>query len=137
MTYSRLLTTRATTAITVAGLVLLAPPASGKSPILVVGPNPEDVVSRHISYADLNLASAAGERALDGRVGTAVSSLCSEATGGDNGSLTGKLLTHRCSNFAWDQARPQISLAVQRAHEFASTGTSSIAAVAITVSLPE
>jgi hypothetical protein len=44
---------------------------------------------------------------------------------------------HHCSGLAWDGARPQILRAVQRAREIAATGSSSIAAAAITITIPE
>jgi hypothetical protein len=43
----------------------------------------------------------------------------------------------KCDNRAWGEARPQIARAVQRAHDIASTGTSPIAAAAITISLAQ
>jgi len=112
----------------------MAPPVSA-APIVVAAP--ADVVARHVSYTDLNLASPAGERTLNRRVGAAVSSLCTEVVAAVDGSLTVKYAALRCKSSAWGQARPQISRAVQRARDFASTGTSNIAAVAIMVAVPE
>jgi hypothetical protein len=40
---------------------------------------------------------------------------------------------HACRSDAWAGARPQMALAVQRAREIAATGSSNIAAVAISV----
>jgi hypothetical protein len=74
--------------------------------------------------------------ALNHRVDGAVDSLCDEATGGPDGSLHIRLATMACSNAAWAGARPQIALAVQRAREIAATGSSAIAAAAITLALP-
>jgi UrcA family protein len=135
MTYGKLPAMGSTIALTLGGLFLIAPPASAKAPILVVAP--AEIVTRHITYADLNLASAAGERTLNRRVGSAVSELCAEATGGFDGSLTAKVATIRCGNSAWDQARPQIDRAVGRARDVAATGTSTIPAAAITIVIPE
>jgi len=136
MTYSNILSLGGAVAITLGGLFLVAPPASGKSsPIVVMAP--ENLVVRHISYADLNLASAAGERTLNRRVGSAVGDLCLEATGGNDGSFSFKSAMKKCSNRGWGEARPQIARAVQRAHDIASTGTSPVAAVAITISLAQ
>ena len=135
MNYTKALIMCATVGITATGLLVLAPPAYGRSgPVYVVGR--EDVVSRHISYADLNLASLPGERTLNRRVGTAVSSLCSEVSGGNDGSTSFKYSMARCSGHAWSDARPQIAAAVERAREIASTGSSSISATALTISLP-
>jgi UrcA family protein len=110
-------------------------PAFARSaPVFVIAPT--DVVTRHISYADLNLASVSGERTLERRVGTAVSDLCLDATGGNDGSPKFKLSMIRCSGEAWNGARPQMARAVQRARDIAATGSSAIAATALTISLP-
>ena len=95
------------------------------SPVLIV---------RHVSYADLNLATKEGAKILDRRVGSAVSDVCVEANDGDNGSFDFKVGMLRCSASAWNQARPQIDLAVQRAREMASTGGSAISVAAISIS---
>jgi hypothetical protein len=57
--------------------------------------------------------------------------------GGNNGGTDYRFEMHRCSGLAWDGARPQILRAVQRAREIAATGSSSIAAAAITITIPE
>jgi len=133
--YTKALIMCAAVGITATGLMALAPPAYGRSgPVYVVGR--EDVVSRHISYADLNLASVAGERTLNRRVGTAVNGLCLDVTGGNDGSTTFKYSMARCNGHAWSGARPQIAAAIQRAREIASTGSSTISATALTISLP-
>jgi UrcA family protein len=113
---------------------VVASPATG-APVYVIAP--ADVVTQHISYADLNLASAAGEQTLTNRVRSAVGNLCDEAVGGNNGGIEYGFNVHRCSTSAWGQARPQMALAVQRAREIASTGTSSITASALTITLPK
>ena len=110
-------------------------PAFGKAPIVVAAP--AEIVTRHISYADLNLASPAGERTLNYRVSSAVNGLCDDATGGNDGSFVFKVAMKRCSSSGWSQAQPQIDRAVQRARELAATGTTSLAAAAITISLPK
>jgi UrcA family protein len=134
MTYGKILSLSAAAGITAAGLFLVAPPASGKErPVVVTAP--ADILVRRISFADLNLASAAGERTLNRRVGEAVADLCLEATSGGLGIFTPFMM--KCEKRAWSQARPQIGRAVQRAHDIASTGSSPIAAVAITIAIPE
>lgn len=136
MNYTKALIMCAAVGITATGLMALAPPAFGKSgPVYVIGR--EDVITRHVSYADLNLASAAGEKTLVRRVGTAVNDLCLDATGGNDGSTTFKFSMVRCSGQAWNEARPQIARAVRRAQEIALTGGSNIAATALTISLPQ
>jgi UrcA family protein len=136
MNYSNIGSFAGAVAITATGLFLMAPPASAHAPIVVLASG--DVVTRHISYVDLNLASPSGAKTLTGRVNYAVRDLCSEATGsGDDASFTLKFADRKCRNAAWNQARPQISHAIQRATEIASTGSSMIAATAITISLSE
>ena len=105
-------------------------PAAAK-PVVVTAPT---FVVRHVTYADLNLATAEGVTRLGHRVGYAVSDVCVEANDSDNGSFDFKMGYLRCSSGAWDRARPQIALAVQRARDMASTGTSAIAASAISIS---
>jgi UrcA family protein len=135
MTYVKALATCTTIAVTAAALFAVASPSVAQPPSVFVTA-PADVVTRHISYADLNLASVAGERALDHRVGGAVSDLCLDATGGNDGSPDFKFSMKRCSGFAWKEARPQMDRAIQRARQIASTGSSSITAAALTISLP-
>jgi UrcA family protein len=111
-------------------------PARGKEgrPVVVTA-NP-DVVTRSINYADLNLASLPGEVTLNRRVGSAVRSLCEEATGADVSFYGLSEADRLCRTSAWSQARPQIGAAVNRAREIASTGTSTIAAAGIRIALP-
>lgn len=127
---------KAFTLCAAAAMLAVATPAPAKSPpVYVVAPS--DLITRHISYADLNLASAAGEQTLRHRVSSGVTELCDEASGGRDGSTAYRYNMIRCSSAAWDQARPQMALAVQRAREIAATGSSSIVAAALTISLPQ
>ena len=132
MDYTKLLSACIAVGITGGSFAIVTTPVGAKSPVVVVA-NP-DIVIRSISYADLNLASSPGEVTLNRRVGGAIKSLCLEATGGDL-SFMPNLWSHKCRTSAWNQARPQIGLAVQRSRDIALTGTSSIAAVAITIDL--
>lgn len=119
----------AAVAIGLAGSALHARPPT---PLYVIA-HPEEYVARHVSYADLNLTFASGERTLNRRVGTAVSAVCNEAVGG----LSTTFEYQDCRIGAWGRARPQITRAVQRAREIAATGKSLIATGAITVAAPE
>lgn len=89
-----------------------------------------DVLTERVSYADLNLASATGEKRLLYRVSRAVRNVC------PGYSLSFTLLEHRCRDFAWTGAKPQIDLAVRRAREIAANGFSAIAPVTIAIRLP-
>jgi UrcA family protein len=134
MRYWKTLRACAAVGVFVAGTIGAATPALGQSAPILVKQSP-DIVVRHVSYADLNLAVPAGERTLVGRVRTAVNDLCGEVTGGSDGSWMGRRTMDTCNDSGWDQARPQISLAVQRARDITMTGTSSIAAAALTISV--
>jgi len=115
---------------------LSTPAVAGNQPIVVPAPSRDEIVVRHVSYADLNLAAAAGERTLVGRVRYAVNDLCSEVVGGSPRSFMLRPAEARCSGASWDQARPQIDLAVRRAREIALTGKSSIVAAALIIAVP-
>jgi UrcA family protein len=138
MNYIRAISLCAAITITSGGLFLVGTPAFGRSgPILVTGAQPEEIVVRHVSYADLNLAVEAGQRTLDRRVGSAVTSLCTEALGGNDGGTSFRYSMIHCSNGAWNDARPQMARAIQRAQELALTGQTAIAATALVISLPK
>jgi UrcA family protein len=134
MNYVRAISLCAAIAAVSGGLFLAAPPAFGRSgPILVTAAPPEEIVVRHVSYADLNLAAEAGLRTLNRRVDVAVTDLCADANGGNDGSTKFKYSMKKCSNVAWNDARPQIMRAVQ----LASSGQTAITAAALTIALPK
>jgi len=135
MLIAKLIAVPAAVFMTAGQFFLTAPRAEAAShPISVVAPL-DLIVVRRVSYQDLNLAVPAGQKALHHRVGGAVYSLCDEAIEGDSSMNMTDVLRSRCRNDAWGQANPQISLAVQRAQEIAATGTSSIAAAALVISV--
>jgi UrcA family protein len=133
MDYTKLISACIAVGVTGGSFAVVATPVHAKSPIVVVAD--ADIVVRNISYADLNLASSSGEATLNRRVGGGIQSLCLEATGGSDASFMPNILSRKCRTSAWNQARPQIALAVQRSQDIALTGTSPIAAVAITIAL--
>jgi len=128
--HSNLVSLCAAVVITGAGVLIPATPASGKSPTFVVVA-PSDHLVRRISYADLNLASSVGEKTLRYRVRGGINNLCTEVGGPYESERS------NCTDRAWSQAIPQMLRAEQQAREFASTGTSTIAAAAITISFTE
>ena len=85
--------------------MLAAASASAEAPVTIVGGQP----SVRVSYADLDLASAAGRKALEGRVQRAASRLCV-----DNGvrDLERRMGGRDCIARAVASAAPQIELAV-------------------------
>jgi UrcA family protein len=116
-----------------AAFVLLPVAPAAAKPVVVTAPT--ELVVRHVSYADLDLATNEGGARLHQRVGSAVSDVCTEANNWDNGSFEFKAGVKKCSTSAWNQAQPQIDGAMQRAREIASTGSSTIAAAAISISV--
>lgn len=133
MQWGKPLSMIAAIALTGAGFLAIYP-ADAKQrsdkPVIIYGHRSDtDAPTRRVSYRDLNLATLAGEKTLNKRVGGAVRQVCAESV--PNGDYREETA---CFRFAWGGARPQISLAVMRAREIASTGTSSILPVAITLS---
>ncbi len=98
-----------------------------KRPVVVTAPHPDQLVER-VSYSDLNLVLSSDQTTLNRRVGRAINNVCPE-------SEMILVRTH-CRSYARNGATPQIALAIERATQIAQTGTSSIAAVAISISVP-
>jgi UrcA family protein len=113
--------------VSLSGVAAAAP--VGK-PVFVTGTPTEDVIRRNVIYRDLNLATEYGEKKLHRRVSYAVSDVCNQAVGREPGMV---FFREDCRKSAWDSARPQISQAVQRAREIATSGASTLAPVAISI----
>jgi UrcA family protein len=94
----------------------------------VTGPRFGDAPIERVSYRDLNLAMARDQDRLMKRVGFAVNQLCPGIA---------YLGDPRCRSSAWDGAKPQIALAVDRAKQIARNGFSTIAPVAIVLSVAQ
>jgi UrcA family protein len=114
----------------------LSSPAIGKSGPIVVSSPPEDTLIRRVSYADLNLAAAPGQKRLVNRVRYAIDDFCFQLMGGMDGTFMLSTGQAQCKRASWDQAHPQIELAFQRAREIAASGQSSIIATALTITAP-
>jgi UrcA family protein len=127
----------AAAAVTIGGLFLPFTTATAKeAPVVVTAPPQEaDLVVRHVSYADLDLALPGGRATLHERVSFAIGDVCAEANLFDNGSPEFKSGVMKCSNRAWGNATPQMARAYQRANEIAATGWSPIAAATISISV--
>ena len=120
-------------AIGSAALLAAGPAFAGQGkPVVVYGEAVENVRTVRVSYADLDLASAKGERELSARVGGAVQQVCLFGVDGPRLQSSGY---HECAGEAWTSARPQMANAIARANEIALNGKSSIAAAAITISV--
>ena len=96
--------------------------------IKVTAPVDSIVRTEQVSYRDLNLTMASHQKVLNGRVGRAVTSVCEPM------DFSPQFLM--CKSKAWGGARPQISLAIERARQIAANGTSSVPPVAIVLAFP-
>ena len=105
------------------GMLLAATQAQAQSdPVVIEGGMP----SVTVSYADLNITSAPGRRALEGRVTRAASDLCLD---GRPTALDEFMAGKQCFGLAMSKALVDIDLAVARARsQFASAGTIGVAA---------
>lgn len=116
-------------AITASGVFLIASPSSAKErPVIIEGEPVQDVATRRVGYADLNLASRSGKKLLFGRVSRAVVDVCNEAN-----PLAQRVDTAMCRDMSWDGARPQIASVLSQARELASRGGSPVFAGAISI----
>ena len=117
----------AATAVTVA---LFAATVASAEPLTVTGHPVDDGALRvRVAYADLNLATVAGEKTLNRRIAFAASDVCAPF---DYASVRFDYFA-TCATAAKSGAAPQVASAVQRAREIATTGSSAIPMAAITV----
>jgi UrcA family protein len=130
--FGRLLFIGAATMMSLGGVAFDSPAFAKAVPVIVYAPG--DLLTRRIDYADLDLASPPGERALNRRAHAAVSSLCSEVARFD-GTVEANNIVAQCYNSTWEQARPQIDRAINRARDLASTGSPSTLATSIAIVL--
>ena len=108
----------AAVAITASGVFLIASPSAAKErPVVIEGEPLQEVTVQRVSYADLNLAEASGEKVLKRRVGRAVNEVCAAANAG--GHFTDRWL---CQDVSWSEAIPQIDRAIARARGTALAG---------------
>ena len=116
--------------VTVSGATAAAPAQAQGQTTTIVGERAYAEEERNVSvtYADLNLAAARGERTLQRRVRGAARDVCAP----NDDHMVNRPFS-RCVSSAWNGALPQIDLAVRRAREIASFGKSSIPVVAIGV----
>jgi UrcA family protein len=120
--------------VTASLLVASSASAAQENPVVVYGEakQAENVRTERVGYADLNLANNKDQKKLNLRVTGAVRRVCLFETSRPGLQDRGY---YNCAGDAWDGARPQIAMAVQRARDIAMTGHSSIAATAITITL--
>lgn len=99
-----------------ASLLCLAAPAVAQQPdIMVTGkiivPRGFELVKQVVDITDIDLATPAGERELERRVGTAVSTICPTPPRPAHWEERDRRL---CTETAWASARPQINQAIQK-----------------------
>ena len=82
-----------------------------------------------VSYADLDLATSEGERALVRRLPVAVNQVCAEEVG----PSAIVYVKHSCRKLTWSDTEPQLGSAIGRARQMAGSGASSMAAAVIVV----
>lgn len=108
----------AVVAATAASFAFLTPPAVAQQGVIYVQTAPpENLRIERVRYADLNLATRAGERALDSRVTRAVEHVCLYDQNRWYG--LGEPDYNYCTWGAWRRARPQMMGAVYRARSLA------------------
>lgn len=117
-------------AVAVTAMALLAPlqPAAAEDrPVLVYGPS-ENTRVEHVKFADLDLATRTGTKALKARVGDAVERVCVFEP-----DIRSRSDYHACANGSWARAKPQIDRAVARASALALRGEPAAISAAIVV----
>ena len=108
---SAALTAAAITSTLVFGTV--AEPAHSAGPVVTAPSFDPDTKIRSVSYADLNLLSDAGQKALERRVSGAVAAVCDVRRGI---VLLSELSPRReCASESWSNVRPQSTAAIERA----------------------
>jgi UrcA family protein len=111
---------------------LVAPTAAvAQDRPVVIYAQPEDARSERVTFASLDLTTLGDQKRLHFRVAGAVERICERDLGRDGLQDPGYFL---CERNAWSGAEPQIADAITRAQQIAMTGSSTIAAAAITVS---
>ena len=125
---SAALTSAAITATLIFGTV--AQPAHAAEPVVTAPLFDSDTKMQKVSYADLNLLSHAGQKALERRVNGAVEAICGDRPGFV--PLRELLARRECASESWSNARPQITAAIEHARsaQYAGRKASSIIVLA-------
>jgi UrcA family protein len=109
-----------------ATLVAVASPAFADTVVTGKRPQSDGRITKVVSYSDLDITTAVGEKALMRRVSGAVRFVCSPA--GDF------MQESSCHSYAWRGARPQISLALDQAKSNPALAAATLST--LTVSAP-
>ena len=119
--------------VTASLLFAVSAAAAQNGQVVVYAEPDENVRTERVSHADLDLAQLRDERTLRVRVARAVKRVCLFDNG--SGGLQDSSY-YNCASDAKAGAAPQIAQAVMRARQIALTGKSSIAATAISITVP-
>jgi len=124
-------------AFAVAALIAEGGLASASQAGVIVGED-EDYVVGQVQFADLDLSSAHDQQRLQSRVSGTIENMCTAATDGYGLNLLANRNMRACSLGAWNQARPQMERAIQRAAGRVALARSGaiVSAAIITIALP-
>jgi UrcA family protein len=106
-------------------------PALSQSPVEVEGHRIDPKNQRIVPYADLNLATATGEKKLMSRIRFAVRDLCVD---GINYSPIDAADLRMCKSEAWASARPQLDRLLAEASSVVAIPSGSRTAMTISIS---
>ena len=115
-----------------APLIAEAKPVSERPVVVTAEPAPA-ATTRRVAYADLNLTTQMGERALVRRVSGAVKQVCLE----ELGPSPLYYAETDCRMVTWRETKPQVAQAIARARGMATVGSSEVVAGAIVVRVAE
>jgi len=118
--HSKALSLCAAAAAASVGLVGATPANAQSDAITVTGPRVSVMLTRWVSYRDLNLRYAQHQRMLVRRVGYAVKQVCRERQQHAENTLASFARYIQCRDFAWTGARPQLARAFYRARTLAA-----------------
>lgn len=81
--------------------------------------------SREVRHGDLDLATSAGAKRLEARLGSAIAKVCD--SGAPINDLVAMRSEDRCRKATWSNVRPQLDLAVARARSGKALASAEIA----------
>ena len=125
MMTTRILTPVALLAASAAAAIAQPPEQKSARDVLVVAEEVQP--TRHVTFADLNLASASGKRTLERRVRGAVDDVCGEALG-PSPIFYAK---QACFSETWHEAKPQMARAFERARAMTTSGMAGAAVITV------
>ncbi len=117
-------------AILAASAVLSSVPATAQDSVIIQG-EPQPLRSVRVTYANLDLTTPSGVKALHQRVGGAVERVCLREIGRDGLQVAAY---YACASDAWQRARPRINEVISNASDYALLGSTPVSSMTITVS---